>query len=116
MSLQIVYSQELSIQPRYRKKKGITQDEHDRNVRCLKMFDRVRATPEAEGDGASQQLMSKTDISEHDTERADTNTTNDASSSGASAGRLPSYSESCDEPSDPPPAYQAGPSNSADGA
>jgi hypothetical protein len=108
MSLRIVYSQNFSIQPKYRKKTGITQDEHDRNVRRLKMFDRVQAVPEAGQDIANLErtYIDKTDTLHNDTRR----TTNDEPAAGSSVDRLPSYSELEDERICSPPAYSAGPS------
>jgi hypothetical protein len=92
MSLRIIYSQDFSIQPRYRKKTGITQDEHDRNVRRLKMFDRVPVTPAAEGDGAGRG-QSKADIPPNNTPRANEGARNNAFATSGSGDRLPSYAE-----------------------
>jgi hypothetical protein len=136
MSLRINYSNDFVIEPRYRKKKGYTLDERLRNIRRLKKFDQVpaagpepEAEPEAESAGpehisktdtsehdtqrahaSSPEHISKTDTSEHDTQRAHASSTDDEVVAGSSADRLPSYSESTDEPDHAPPAYIAGPS------
>lgn len=108
MSLRIVYSQDFSIQPRYRKKTGITQDEHDRNVRRLKMFDRASVMSANEEAGAGGEQPNKKDNPPHNTQRANEDTGSHASAASSSADRLPSYSESS-EPGSAPPAYSACP-------
>jgi len=109
MSLRIVYSQDFSIQPRYRKKTGITQDEHDRNVRRLKMFDRASVMSAAEEGVAGDEQSNKTDTQPHNTQRASEDTGNHVSAaSSSSTDRLPSYSESS-EPGSAPPAYSVHP-------
>jgi hypothetical protein len=116
MSLRINYSNDFVIEPRYRKKKGYTLDERLRNIRRLKKFDRIPAAapePEAEpeAEGAGPEHIGKTDTSEHDTQRAHSSSTDDEVVAGSSADRLPSYSESTDEPDHAPPAYIDGPSS-----
>jgi hypothetical protein len=116
MSLRINYSNDFVIEPRYRKKKGYTLDERLRNIRRLKKFDRIPAAapePEAEpeAESAGPEHISKTDTSEHDTQRTHASSTDDEVVAGSSADRLPSYSESTDEPDHAPPAYIAGPSS-----
>jgi hypothetical protein len=108
MSLRIVYSQDFSIQPRYLKKTGITQDEHDRNVRRLKMFDRASVMSATEEGGAGGEQTQKTDTLPHNTQQANEATGNHVSVASSSADRLPSYSESS-EPGSAPPAYSACP-------
>jgi len=110
MSLRIVYSQDFSIQPRYRKKIGITQDEHDRNVRRLKMFDRAPVASAAGRDGAGREQSNKAETSPQNTQRAYEDDEIDASVASGSTDRLPSYSESSD-PSLAPPAYSTGPAS-----
>ena len=85
MSLRIVYSHDFSIQPRYREKTGITQDEHDRNVRRLKMFDCAPPiTPLAEVDGTGREQSNESDNSPHNTQRANEDTGNEASAASRS--------------------------------
>jgi hypothetical protein len=114
MSLRINYSNDFVIEPRYRKKKGYTLDERLRNIRRLKKFDRIPAPapePEAEpeAESAGPEHISKTDTLEHDTQRAHAASTDDEVVAGSSTDRLPSYSESADEPDHAPPAYHASP-------
>jgi hypothetical protein len=118
MSLRINYSNDFVIEPRYRKKKGYTLDERLRNIRRLKKFDRIPApapepVAEPEAESAGPEHISKTDTSEHDTQRAHAGSIDDEVVAGSTADRLPSYSESTDEPDHAPPAYIAGPSGAA---
>jgi hypothetical protein len=108
MSLRINYSNDFVIEPRYRKKKGYTLDERLRNIRRLKKFDRIPAAPEPEAESAGPEHISKTDTSAHGTQRTHAISTDDEVLAGSSADRLPSYSESTDEPDHAPPAYIAG--------
>jgi len=110
MSLRIVYSQDFSIQPRYRKKTGITQDVHDRNARRLKMFDRASVMSATEEGSAGGEQSNKTDTSPHNTQRANEHIGSHASAASSSADRLPSYSESS-KPECAPPAYSVHPSS-----
>lgn len=103
MSLRIVYSQDFTIQPRYRKKKGITENERNRNVRRLKMFDRAQTPSDSGGGRVQPEQADKTDISECTTQRV----LREASNHPSAADPPPPYSESQDNGLAPPPTYDA---------
>jgi hypothetical protein len=85
------------------------QDEHEGNVRRLKMFDRASAASVAEGNSTRRGHSDKMDTLPKNTWRANEDTGNDVFAASGLADRLPSYSESS-EAEFAPPAYSAGPS------
>lgn len=91
-----------TVQPKYRKKEGVTQDERNRNFRRLKMFDRAQTTSNpSQGRVKPEYTADKRYIAESTTQGGLTGSSGDASASDP----LPPYFESRDDVPDPPPTY-----------
>jgi hypothetical protein len=103
MSLRIVYSQGFTVQPKYRKKDGITEDERNRNVRRLKMFDRAQPTSDSGEGRVKHDDDDKKDFSDRASQQALTDSSGDAPTTDP----LPPYSESQDGGPGSPPTYDA---------